>query len=177
MGKHKDDRSWVELQGGKFGRFVVAQISPPKIYGVTPTVNGVAVSELALSAAASNAVLSARVVFNAFDLVTAGQAILNRFPDVKVVEIGDTLIITSDTAITSLYAAGLSSAANPAGNVIDIDATDEVIIRAELTRFDFVATDNIKTVEISLGSQYSGGASTARQRYATLKVEGFSHVI
>ena len=146
-------------------------------YSVTPTVGGSGTTERTLTAAASNAVLSARFTLNALDIVSAGTAIKNRFPDVKAVEVGETVTIMSDENITAIYATGISSAANTGGDVIAVGETDEAVIRAELIFFEFDAVDEVKLVEISLGSANNAlsSATVPTPLTAVLRVEGFSY--
>ena len=175
-GSQQPDNPNAKVLQDFFGGGQYVTTAKPRL-SVVPTIGGTATTERTLTAAASNAVLSARAAFNAFDIVTAGANIKNRYPDVKAIEVGEVIIVESDTAITDIYITGLSTAANVGGDVIAIGETNEALIRAELILFEFSATDNVKTVEISLGSENNAlsGATVPTPLTAVLRVEGFSH--
>lgn len=144
-------------------------------YQITPTINGVATAEVEFDATATNSVLSAMAVFNALDIVTAGDAVLNRFPDVKRIELDESIVVQSTQNITKVWCLGFGTVLNTASNIIAPATTILTDIRAALLEFSFDAVDEVKTVEISLGTKYTSGASIVPSQYATLRVEGYSH--
>jgi len=146
-----------------------------KRYQIAPTLNGIATPEVIADASASNTVLSAIAVFNALDNVTAGDAVKNRYPDVKRIELDEAISIQSDENITKVWMLAFGTVDNTGGNVIAEATTTGATIRAALLEFTFEAADEVKTVEISLGSKKTSGTSVVPSRYATIRVEGYSH--
>lgn len=150
-------------------------ITGVKRYQVAPTLTGVATPEVIADASASNTVLSAIAVFNALDNVTAGDAVKNRYPDVKRIELDEAISIQSDDNITKVWVLAFGTADNTGGNVIAEATTTGATIRAALLEFTFEAVDEVKTVEISLGSKKTSGTAVVPSQYATIRVEGYSH--
>lgn len=146
-----------------------------KRFQITPTLAGVGTTEVIADATGSNTILSAIAVFNALDNVTAGDAVKNRFPDVKRIELDEAITIHSDVNITKVWVLAFGTVDNTGGNVIAEATTTGSTIRAALLEFTFAAVDAVKTVEISLGSKKTSGTSVVPSRYATIRVEGSSY--
>lgn len=160
--------AWVQT-GTNGNAHVVDGITGIPRFQVTPTVAGVSTSELIVDAGATNQVLGIRASLAATDLVTAGDAIKNRYPDVARASLKDSNIITSDSAITALYVCGIGDATNAAGKVISTTEATDATIRSAITLFEFSPTDDVRTVVISFDEPYTS------QQLAIARVEGYSY--
>ncbi len=122
---------------------------------VTPTVAGVATSELLLDAGATTTVkelLKAVFTLSAEDLASAADLV--KFPrsaDAPEALPGTGVILSSDTAITDVFAAGVSATVDAAAsNVMLFNESTDATIRSALTQFEFAASDDVRSVVIML---------------------------
>ena len=166
---HTDPVSGVEQDFTEHAGHVVNPVTEIPRYQVAPTIGGVATPEVILDASSSQVVLGVRATLNAFDIVTAGEAIAKRQPDIARCPLNKSKHLYSDVAITSLYVVGIGSLTNAGGNVILTTLTTGATIRPALLHFEFEASDNVRSVKIACDEPH-----TSNQK-AILRVEGYSY--
>lgn len=136
---------------------------------ITPQVLGVLAGDVRingdLTTATDQPLLYLRVCIQAGDDVTAAANLQAGGPDVFIVQPGGDIDIEVDRAITMVHLIGVGSAAAPAdytGGSYVASINDTVAnFLAQLARFEFLSSDAVKRVRISMSNTYASGL-TAR---------------
>ena len=131
----------------------------------TPDVGGTPTPEVLLDASATNEVIFARFTVNATADATAITRLTTGQGDVGRVFTGDSVLIKSDTAITTLHVVGLGDATGT--NVMIYSNATESVTNTAHNKFTFESTDNVKNVVISITPSFTSG------QLAILSVEGY----
>lgn len=123
----------------------------------TPTVSGTSTAEVTLDAGTGNTLIGMRVTANPGDSVTAATRLMNKYPDCVLSAAGDSIRITSSSAITNVTLVGVGDATNTAGNIISTAESTLSNVQAAMIEFDFNSSDDVRVVEITLSGTFTSG--------------------
>lgn len=149
-------------------------IGTAQLSTILATIGGIPYPEFLLDAGASNTLLGLRVMINPLDLIDAGESLLGKTADTRLINVGSNLPfkISCDSNITSvaLLAVGTATgtlATTPANTLFAVSPTEatQSNIDTAMRLLQFTPALSSKTLTLSMLPTYTSG------RYTTLRVE------
>ena len=134
----------------------------------TPKQAGVENGTYLFDATASNTVSGCRITLNPGDDVAASQRLTNVYPEVKEIELGESIMLRSTVAITDVYIVGIGSTSTSTVGVVAFNESTQATVLGEQVHFYFDSTKNITAIEILLSNGFSSS------RYARATVAGYA---
>ena len=168
-----EPRAWESIAGAGL---VTTALAPTA--QIIPKIGGTATGRIIIDAAALNAVIVARATVNATDDANAANRLATTLQDVYPLNLGESLRITSDTAITTCYIIGHATSDDsgaysaPTARTLLASNVTEASYITTAVKFDFDVADNVRVVELTLSNGHTDG--TTDKNIAVLNIAGYS---